>query len=766
MMRIDELFEAEGKTAVAAFGRMNPPTIGHEKLVDAIKSQPGDHYLFLSQTQKPKDNPLPFDVKLKFAKRFFPGVNVGHPDVRTPMHMMKMLESLGYTDVIYVAGSDRVDQFDKLLNDYNGKEYSFNSIKVISAGERDPDADGAEGMSASKMRAAAADDDFESFEQGVPKPDLAQDLYNAVRQGMGLKEPMAESCKYGRYWCSTDNKWKCRQGPKQSRSTTEAAEPPEGISKRELLNRSLRAQGHQVVTDKKKKSKQGYQKHRGTNMKFNDVYSEAGSYYNNVDPYVAELGRRLMKAAESMKDETKSGMLSIVGSELTSFDGNLEKLLKKLSKYGVSGNDLTALMDLADKKLPPTSASDVPDPEPQDDEDDLRDGNEFANKVRQLKAQGAKPGTKFKTSDGEEHVLTDDNFEEAAKQHPRDKIAKRFEKVAGYSLEDREKEYQAILDKYKKEKEVSEKDVDESLDEGSNYQDGISVIQHLEGIVRDKQAKAVPFMDGKGKVDMFTASAVTKVFDAVNDENQRKMLNMIGTRAGFMKIADFAMKQARRTESMGEDNHDPSDHGEYAEREMAETQLEFIKYACEEIDEHLQQFPMPEWFQNKLSGVHETMTKLHAYIEGQEGKVGITDDLDESGLQYYTGKKKYGKEGMAALAKAGREGASEEELGRIKDKYKKEEFDLEEEKKGLYYYVNKKKKSGRKPNPPGHPDRPSAQDWKDAAKTAKESQFDEGKKKGVDGKACWDGYKRMGTKKKGGKTVDNCVPMSTKEKNK
>ena len=187
-MFLRELFEAPRKVAVAAFGRMNPPTIGHEKLVDKVKSFAGDHYIFLSQTVKPKDNPLPFDVKLEFAKKFFPGVNVGHPSVRTPIQMLQMLEKLGYTDVIYVAGSDRVASFEKLFNDYNGKEYNFNSITVENAGERDPDADGAEGMSASKMRAAAAAGDFESFAQGVPTPALAQKMYDAVRTGMGIKD--------------------------------------------------------------------------------------------------------------------------------------------------------------------------------------------------------------------------------------------------------------------------------------------------------------------------------------------------------------------------------------------------------------------------------------------------------------------------------------------------------------------------------------------------------------------------------------------------
>ena len=187
-MKLRQIFEAPGKTAVAAFGRMNPPTIGHEKLVNAVKKQKGDHFLFLSHTQKPKTDPLPHNVKKQYAVNFFKDITIGDNEVRTPIQMLQKLEKLGYTDVVYVAGSDRVEQFDKLFNDYNGKEYNFNSIKVISAGERDPDAEGAEGMSASKMRLAAAEGNLEAFAQGVPDKKLAKNLYQAVRSGMGIKD--------------------------------------------------------------------------------------------------------------------------------------------------------------------------------------------------------------------------------------------------------------------------------------------------------------------------------------------------------------------------------------------------------------------------------------------------------------------------------------------------------------------------------------------------------------------------------------------------
>ena len=144
-MLLRDLFEAPGKTAVLAFGRLNPPTIGHAKLVDAITAQEGDHYLFLSQTQKPKTDPLDFATKLKFAKKFFPSINVGHSSVRTPVQALEMLQGLGYTDLIFVAGSDRVDGFQNMFDTYNGKPdktgkipFKFNYLEMAILGKVRP----------------------------------------------------------------------------------------------------------------------------------------------------------------------------------------------------------------------------------------------------------------------------------------------------------------------------------------------------------------------------------------------------------------------------------------------------------------------------------------------------------------------------------------------------------------------------------------------------------------------------------------------------
>jgi hypothetical protein len=198
-MRLLELFEQSGKTAAVAFGRMNPPTIGHQKVVEAILKQKADaHFLFVSQTYQPTgknktrlSNPLPFDVKLGFIQQAFPNIDIGDTSVSTAIGMLQFLEKQGFDNVIFVAGSDRVGAFTELFDKQNGVDYNLKSIKVVSSGARDPDAEGAEGMSASKMRAAAIANDFESFKTGLPAglQSDAEQVFSAVRQGL---EPWIE----------------------------------------------------------------------------------------------------------------------------------------------------------------------------------------------------------------------------------------------------------------------------------------------------------------------------------------------------------------------------------------------------------------------------------------------------------------------------------------------------------------------------------------------------------------------------------------------
>lgn len=199
--RFSQFLIEEDKAVYFTFGRMNPPTIGHGKLLDKLAALSGKYpyKVFLSHSQDPSKNPLSYSNKIKHVRKMFPkharNIMV-HKEIKTAMDAVVDLYEQGFRKIVMVVGSDRVTEFETLIMKYNGKEarhgfYNFQDIKVVSAGERDPDAEGVEGMSASKLRAAAKDNDFIAFSQGVPQSINTKDtrkLFNDVRKGMGLSE--------------------------------------------------------------------------------------------------------------------------------------------------------------------------------------------------------------------------------------------------------------------------------------------------------------------------------------------------------------------------------------------------------------------------------------------------------------------------------------------------------------------------------------------------------------------------------------------------
>ena len=183
---------AKKDSVVISFVRMNPITVGHEKLVNMVlqvaAKEKSPANIFVSHTNDPKKNPLTYDQKIKYGQLAFGNV-ITRSKSKTIIQVAADLQSK-YKNLIVVSGSDRVAEFDTLLNKYNGKDYTFDSIKVVSAGERDPDAEGVAGMSASKMRQAVIDNDFEEFKKGLPKKlqTSADELFKAIRDGMKLSE--------------------------------------------------------------------------------------------------------------------------------------------------------------------------------------------------------------------------------------------------------------------------------------------------------------------------------------------------------------------------------------------------------------------------------------------------------------------------------------------------------------------------------------------------------------------------------------------------
>ena len=191
----------EEKTVYFTFGRMNPPTTGHEKLMNELAKKSGSnpYRVYLSQSTDKKKNPLDFKYKVKTVRKFFPkharSVMLDKK-VKNVFDAVTEMYNDGFKNVTMVVGSDRINEFNTLLKKYNGVKgrhglYNFNKINVISAGDRDPDADDISGMSASKMRQLANEGNFTQFSQGLPRNVSnadAKKVYNEVRRGMGLKE--------------------------------------------------------------------------------------------------------------------------------------------------------------------------------------------------------------------------------------------------------------------------------------------------------------------------------------------------------------------------------------------------------------------------------------------------------------------------------------------------------------------------------------------------------------------------------------------------
>ena len=191
--------EAATKTAVMAFGRMNPPTTGHEKLLHKVsevaKEHGGSAHVFVSHTHDSKKNPLSQEDKIKYVKKIAPkNVNVrgSSKEEPTPLHAAKRLHDEGHEHLVIVAGGDRAKELHDRISKYNGKEghHNFKSIKVVSAGERDPDSEGTEGMSGTKLREHAAAGNHEKFKAGLPKAlhPHAKEIMGKVRKGMSVSE--------------------------------------------------------------------------------------------------------------------------------------------------------------------------------------------------------------------------------------------------------------------------------------------------------------------------------------------------------------------------------------------------------------------------------------------------------------------------------------------------------------------------------------------------------------------------------------------------
>ena len=194
-MQPPEVEKTKG-TLTIAFGRFNPPTTGHEKLLNTVasSSDDNDYMIIPSRTQDKKKNPLDADTKVSVMQKMFPKHKdkiVNDANNKTIFDVLKKAHTDGYANVRILGGADRVKEFEKLTNNYNGKLYQFDNLEIKSAGDRDPDSDDVTGMSASKQRKAAAEGDIKTFMKGVPKSlnqKDAEELFKKIRTAMNVKE--------------------------------------------------------------------------------------------------------------------------------------------------------------------------------------------------------------------------------------------------------------------------------------------------------------------------------------------------------------------------------------------------------------------------------------------------------------------------------------------------------------------------------------------------------------------------------------------------
>ena len=189
----------ETQDLTIVFGRFNPPTSGHEKLLQMAKKTAagGSLKIYPSRTQDAKKNPLDPDMKASYMRKMFPDFEeeiINDPEMKSIFDVLTTADEDGFENVNIVVGSDRQSEFESLAQKYNGELYNFDLIRVVSAGVRDADAPGLEGMSASKLRKAASEGDYKAFRGGTPKKFKDSDamaLFNATRQGMGIKATKA-----------------------------------------------------------------------------------------------------------------------------------------------------------------------------------------------------------------------------------------------------------------------------------------------------------------------------------------------------------------------------------------------------------------------------------------------------------------------------------------------------------------------------------------------------------------------------------------------
>ena len=254
---------AEDKHIVFSYGRMNPPTAGHSKVVDKVKSHAdklgANHAVVVSHSQNNKTDPLHHEHKKEYLRHIHPDVNFEHSTKDHPhfLAQLKKFNQEGHTHATMVVGSDRVKQFKALAHKYNGKEYNYKKIHILSAGQRDPDAEGVAGISGTKMRNHASGNDFKSFKAGLHpnhSDEHAKKLYKATRQGMNLQKEEVGMLDFQKFLLQEDMKGMSQKSGDKRSTESGAGMTAQGVAK---YNRRTGGNLKTAVTTPPSKLKKG-----------------------------------------------------------------------------------------------------------------------------------------------------------------------------------------------------------------------------------------------------------------------------------------------------------------------------------------------------------------------------------------------------------------------------------------------------------------------------------------------------------------------------
>ena len=805
MRNFKDLIEARGDTAVFTLGRFNPPTTGHEKLIiklDSVAKQNGSEmYVFPTHSNDPAKNPLPHGLKVAYMKKMYKkyAKNIKISKARNVFEVAKVLYDKGHKSIIMVVGSDRVTEFTKLLEKYNGTKsthgfYEFDNIQVVSAGERDPDAEGVSGMSASKMRAAAADGDKDSFLQGVPSSFKDGDkLYSDVRKNMGIREErdmgdmsdfeaVRDAYLTGKIWNVGDvvesngvSGEVVRKGTNYLSFVSEdgkvnkawlhditldernyAKEYANYHSRPEqIANRSSRNKARRVMGDKTKIG-------MDVGHKDNDPMNNSPENLRNEDPSVNRREPRLREKPEI--EEDLSTYLPNVAKLLRKINiiahpKGMEKLIKKFAKISMN--------DPKYKNKPNLAAVDVAR------ETDAVTPREFIQYINKLVDKGVLP-KELKAEVQYEHM----GFREFAAaiqevKQDSDVKDKKGTQPAKYYAGDMSKSTKDKRDAHFKAKKSGPAPGDSAETKPSKH---TKKFKQMFGEVLPDSATQKDYIDDFEKSD-------APQFQGKSKEKRREMAI-----AAYLSKNESLLNKVMGT--LNEDGHTDVQ----SMKNKVKVAMSALQKMQGELDKLGDEESLPTWWTNKVATAVSRLDDMSDYLDTQvedfthyPGQVDPKKDKKDG--DWIKGDPEEpiefdGSDTKSILNKANKEVEKER---KVKVKPFVESFQLNEKITGL---VNKAEKSGMPYGilkkvydrglaayKTGHRPGTTAQQWAFArvnsfvtksAGTWGKADADLAKQvrgEGLEEDPCWDTHKQVGMKKKSGKMVPNCVPKEETELN-